>query len=250
VRLAKRSLVAWASLVSLVIADSAYAQMTDPLLQPSPFSSLQTGAALAPWAPVRLGIALRPTRYDLVADGDQVVLHAVANAAASGLAHPVAIDTGHIRVIAWRWKIAGLIRNADLRVAAREDAPARVVLEFDGDKSKLTAAERGLYALGKYVIGRELPYASLAYVWSNELPVDTIVESAHSRRIRMIVATTGSSGVGTWQSVTRDVHADFQRAFGESPGRLQVVGVLTDTDDTGGHAEAWYGDIRFTTGAR
>jgi hypothetical protein len=41
------------------------------------------------------------------------------------------------------------------------------------------------------------------------------------------------------------VRADFRRAFGEEPGALLAVGVLTDTDNTDGHAEAWYGDIRF-----
>jgi len=35
------------------------------------------------------------------------------------------------------------------------------------------------------------------------------------------------------------------RAFGEEPGTLTAVGVLTDSDNTDGHAEAWYGDIRF-----
>jgi hypothetical protein len=62
----------------------------------------------------------------------------------------------------------------------------------------------------------------------------------------MIVASSGAAGVGAWQSLTRDVRADFRRAFGEEPGALRAVGVLTDTDNTDGHAEAWYGDIRFT----
>ena len=33
--------------------------------------------------------------------------------------------------------------------------------------------------------------------------------------------------------------------FGEEPGRMTEVGVLTDTDNTGASVEAWYGDIEF-----
>jgi hypothetical protein len=38
--------------------------------------------------------------------------------------------------------------------------------------------------------------------------------------------------------------ADFQRAFGESPGQLVGIALLTDTDNTGAKAEACYGDVR------
>ena len=33
--------------------------------------------------------------------------------------------------------------------------------------------------------------------------------------------------------------------FGEEPGPLTSVGVLTDSDNTGATVDAWYGDIRF-----
>jgi len=45
--------------------------------------------------------------------------------------------------------------------------------------------------------------------------------------------------------MSRNVHDDFVRAFGEEPGMLTAVGVMTDTDNADGYAEAWYGDIRF-----
>jgi hypothetical protein len=65
----------------------------------------------------------------------------------------------------------------------------------------------------------------------------------------MIVASSGADAVGTWQSLTRNVRADFVRAFGEEPGPLTAIGVLTDSDNTDGHAVAWYGDIRLEPAA-
>ena len=56
--------------------------------------------------------------------------------------------------------------------------------------------------------------------------------------------STPSRQVGTWQTLRRNILDDFVRAFGEQPGRLTAVGVLTDTDNTGEQAVAWYGPIR------
>ena len=61
----------------------------------------------------------------------------------------------------------------------------------------------------------------------------------------ILVASSGAGGVGKWQTLSRNVLEDFCRAFGEEPGMLTDVGVLTDTDNTQSSAEAWYGDIRF-----
>ena len=38
---------------------------------------------------------------------------------------------------------------------------------------------------------------------------------------------------------------DYRRAFGEDPPRIGAVAIMTDTDNTGEEAVAWYGAIRF-----
>ncbi|HEX6137887.1 MAG TPA: DUF3047 domain-containing protein [Casimicrobiaceae bacterium] len=221
------------------------AQAAAALTQLPRFSQMKPGGALAPWEPVTIVFGKRSTRYDLVDDHGTVVLHAIADNAASGLGHAAQFELRDAPVIAWRWKIAALIAEADSYKAGREDAPARIVLEFDGDRKKLTLLERGIYRVAEEVAGRELPYATLMYIWSNRVPVGTLIANPRTRRVQMIVASSGPAGVGAWQSLARDVRADFRRAFGEEPGRLLAVGVLTDTDNTDGHAEAWYGDIVF-----
>ena len=37
--------------------------------------------------------------------------------------------------------------------------------------------------------------------------------------------------------------ADFELAFGEAPGALLGIAVMTDSDNTQSTAQAWYGDI-------
>ena len=61
----------------------------------------------------------------------------------------------------------------------------RIVLGFDGDKSKLTLSEKTSSLLAKTATGRELPYAQLVYVWANTAPVGHgHPESAHQARAR------------------------------------------------------------------
>ncbi len=209
------------------------------------FSRMTAGGSTAPWVPVPITDRKRSTRYNLVNDAGTVVLHADADNAASVLAMATDIDLRVTPIVSWRWKVAELIADADPRLASTEDSPARLVFEFDGDKSKLPLLERGVFGLSKALSGRELPYATLMYVWENREPVGTVIPNPRTRRVQMVVASSGSRGVGAWQSLSRDVRADFVRAFGEEPGKLTAVGVLTDTDNTASHAEAWYGDIQF-----
>lgn len=212
----------------------------------TPFSTARAGDTLpAGWTEFRLGPLKTPTVYRFVEDQGVVVLQAHAEAAASGLLAPVRFDINAAPIMQWRWKVAQLIEGADNAVASREDSPVRIILNFDGDRSQMSFADRTSSALAKRVTGRELPYAELMYIWSNRLPIGTVIANPHTHRVEMVVATTGPANVGQWVTVRRNVVEDFRRAFNEAPGRLFEVGVLTDTDNTGATVDAWYGDIRF-----
>jgi hypothetical protein len=79
--------------------------------------------------------------------------------------------------------------------------------------------------------------------------VDTVLPNLHTSRIKMIVADSGDGNVGQWQERLRNVVEDFKKAFGEEPGRITSVAVMTDTDNTGESALAYYGDISFRRSA-
>jgi hypothetical protein len=242
------------SILALIAVAPAFAQSpttteTAPLV--APFSAGRPGVTFpAGWIPIKINDQKKPTLYDLVDDQGTIVLHAVADGAASLLGVHGAFDPRAAPVIAWRWKISRLIESADNAVVSKEDSPVRIVLEFDGDKSKLSVGDRSAIATGKLLSGRELPYATLMYIWSNKEPVGKVIANPRTRRVQMVVASSGASGVGNWQSLSRNAVEDFRRAFGEDPGKLTGVAVLTDTDNTGEKAEAWYGDIVFQPAAR
>ena len=59
------------------------------------------------------------------------------------------------------------------------------------------------------------------------------------------VAESGREKLGVWQDQSRDIYADFVRAFGEAPGRITSIAIMTDTDNTGENVHAYYGDMVF-----
>lgn len=142
------------------------------------------------------------------------------------------------------WKVDALAAGADLSDAEYEDSPVRVVLAFDGDRTRLSSRVHMLSELTRLLTGEPLPYATLAYVWSNTEPVGTVILNPRTDRIRKLVVASGTEALGQWRDHQRDVQADFVRAFGETPGPLLAVALMTDTDNTQSRLSAWYGALK------
>ena len=230
--------------------DKTSAPDTVALPQVGSFSNQPPGAALPQgWQPWILSAFKRPTSYQLVSREGKTVIRADAKSSASGLIHPLALDPGTYPLLQWRWKVDALITKADNAQKHLEDAPARLVVSFDGDMEKLTPQDRMLFDNVRILTGQQMPYATLMYIWGNHTPRETVITNKHTSRVRMIVVESGRDKLGNWQNMTRNVVEDYQRAFGEEPGRISAVGIMTDTDNTGGNAHAYYGDILFRKNA-
>ena len=210
------------------------------------FSANRPGQGLPwGWEPLVLSRAKTPTQYDLVVDSatQKVVLHAIATRSASGLKQRLSVEPQARPVVQWRWRVVRQIDGADNADRDAEDAPVRLLLFFDGDKRQLPAAEQMKIELARLVSGRDMPYATLMYIWANRHPVGALIPSGHTARLQMIVAGAGSDRLGQWKDFERNYVEDFRHAFGEAPGRLIGVAVMTDTDNTGAEVDAFYGDI-------
>jgi len=166
------------------------------------------------------------TRYSLELTGGTNALRADSRAAASGLYREIKVDLGKTPILNWSWKVDHVLVGADERTRAGDDYPARVYVVFSG----------GLYFWRTRAIN---------YVWSNRQPLDSSWPSAFTGNARMIAVESGASRAGRWINERRDVRADYRHLFGEEPGHVDAVAIMTDTDNTGAAATAWYGDIWF-----
>ncbi|QAU35776.1 DUF3047 domain-containing protein [Janthinobacterium sp. 17J80-10] len=210
----------------------------------SMFSSGPAGGLPNGWMPMVIFKHKNRTDYSLVAERDRTVLRAFSSNASSGLMQRVSIDPQEQPLLRWQWKIGTLGESIAHAQELMEDTPARIILGFDGDKESLSFSEQILFETAKLITGHEFPYATLMYEWHGKEPAGTIRHSKRSSRIRHVVVENGTDSVGKWREFERNIIEDFERAYGEKPGRLIGVGILTDSDFTGESVETWYGDIR------
>lgn len=173
------------------------------------------------------------------------VLHARSDHSASMYRRALRIEPEQLGLVSFSWKVGALLSDADVRESETGDAVVRVMLAFEGDASRLSARTRLMFDLMQSLTGEAPPFATLMYVWDSRAEVDSVVLNRRSDRIRKIVLESGPAHLGQWRSYQRDVRADYRRAFGEDPGALIGVAVMTDSDNTKSRAEAWYGEIRF-----
>jgi hypothetical protein len=212
------------------------------------FSQMKQGDPLpAAWEPWGANSGKRPTEYRLAATMHGTVLEANAERAGTGLYRKIRISPYRQPYVEWAWRVDRLIPGADVRMAGREESPARLVVSFHGDPEKLDFEQRAKLRLAKAVAGEALPYAMLIYVWSNDERAETIVPNPHIDRIRMIVVERGEAQLGHWVQYRRNILKDYRRAFDEDPGDIVAVGVLTNTNNAQHSAHALYGDITFTS---
>ncbi len=154
--------------------------------------------------------------------------------------HLTAPQLGNVK---FSWKVPALIPNANMAVREADDSPVRIVLAFEGDRSRFSGKNAIMSELSHTLTGEPLPFATLMYVWCNTRPPDTVIFNPRTDRIRKIVVESGAKNLNQWLNYERNIRADFMKAFGEPPGALVGIAIMTDTDNTHSKASAWYGPV-------
>jgi hypothetical protein len=193
----------------------------------------------APWRVVGLPKQDFPlTRFTAETVDGRAAVRIEAERSYGNLVHPVEPPDGG-RTLSWTWRLDTPITGADLRRKAGDDAALKVCALFDLPLEALGMIESAKMRMARAVSGEWLPAATLCYVWDPALPVGTLLPNAHSPRLRWIVARGAGTPLGGWQAETRDLHADFLRAFGDEAREvppLKAIALGADADNTGGRS--------------
>jgi DUF3047 family protein len=210
------------------------------------FSSLQTGLDKPhEWEPLVFKKIKQHTRYELVSENGMVVVKAVSVAAASGLIRKIQIDPRTHPILEWRWKVANILEKGDVTKKTGDDYAARIYVSFVYDPAKLSFFERTKYQTAKMLYGEYPPTGIVNYIWGSHARLDSIVPSPYTTRAMMISVASGSAKIGQWVTHRRNLLEDYRKAFQSEPPMISGVAIMTDTDNTGESATAFYGDIIF-----
>ncbi|HXE97405.1 MAG TPA: DUF3047 domain-containing protein [Dongiaceae bacterium] len=182
---------------------------------------------LAGWEPK---VFKGSTDYLVQQDNGRTVVKAVSHAAASGMVRKIHFEPSQYRYLRWSWKIAHTIKDGDEKTKAGDDYAARLYVLFPG---------RYFWQM-----------KAINYIWANRLPMGEHVPNPFASNAKMLAVESGNGKAGQWVYEERDLLADYRLLFGADPEAADAIAIMTDTDNTGGNAEAWYGEISLSTAGR
>ena len=226
-----RALAGWVGSLGMLLGGCASRQLIVPLIPPlisSPKASIlwtEPFDRLDPWRWREIEVSGRRTEYQVLQHEQRSALQARSAAGASILLSAVRFDPDTYEWISWDWRVDQPVTGEDLTRKEGSDAAARVYVYFKT---------------------RGLPWQkrNIDYVWSSELPVGTILTSAHASTSKIIVAESGSEHLGQWRHVERNVEEDYRACFHKNPPQVIAIGLMSDTDSTGGEALAYFDELQ------
>ena len=148
-------------------------------------------------------------------------------------------------IVEWRWKVSNILQKGDVTKKEGDDYPARIYITFAYDPSKLSFGNRVKYKTAKLLYGAYPPTGAINYIWGNHAVIDTIVPNPYTDRAMMIAVDSGSEKINQWVTQSRNLLEDYRKAFQTDPPMISGVAIMTDTDNTGESARAYYGNIIF-----
>ena len=168
------------------------------------------------------------TSYTEVIRNGRQVIRAESNGSASILFRELRIDLEKTPYLNWSWLVEEIIPGLDERTKSGDDYPARIYI----------VANDGL-----------LPWQSKAvnYVWAGTLSKETRWKSAFTDSSLMIAVRSGDSEKNRWVREKRNVKADFQQFLGKTIRYVDMIALMSDTDNSGASVRAEYGDIYFSS---
>jgi hypothetical protein len=216
------------------------AQESDkPILKP-----FSTASTLEPeWQPLEFPNIDKTSDYQLVQDNGEQVVMASTDGGASGLIARIRVKPGDRLMLRWRWKVSSVYENGDARAKDGDDYPARIYVAFEFEADKAGFFERAKRKAAAALFGEELPGNALNYIWANRLEQGEIVPNPFTDSTMMLAVESGNEKAGEWATAERDIVADYRKAFGAEPPPLVGVAIMSDSDNTGESAKAWYGDV-------
>ena len=177
------------------------------------------------------------TFYQIATVDNMEVLRAVSQNGASGLFIEQRIDLAKTPFINWRWKIQNRLSGLQEKNKSGDDYVARIYLVI----------KKGWLGLNSQVMN---------YVWSSNNRQGNIWNNAYvGEKVKMLAVRDKDAKLNTWYDEKRNVYQDFIHYFGDKGSAkanlnayryIDVIALMTDTDDSAKKAESFYGNISFT----
>ncbi|MGY5449970.1 DUF3047 domain-containing protein [Agarivorans sp. MS3-6] len=179
----------------------------------------------------------RETQYRVLQYKNRIAIQAKSDNSASGLLLRTQIDLLATPFINWSWLSESKLPLLDEQSKQGDDYVARIYVLIDG----------GLLFWNTQC---------LSYVWSSRQDKGRVWNNAFAgANVKMLSIRGRDDLISQWYSEKRNVYDDLIKYFGDKGSAqanlqayryIDVIAIMTDTDNSGSKAESYYGDIIFT----
>ncbi|MEO8250357.1 MAG: DUF3047 domain-containing protein, partial [Burkholderiales bacterium] len=192
----------------LLASTQAHAQAAPQL---SPFAPPGAAAPAPPWhfEGFADSVSKGATRFEIVDDGGIPALKLSADNAYGTLVHPWRGAAPGL--LAWRWRLVSGVPTADIMTKAGDDSALKVCVMFDQPLDQMPLFERTTLRLARATSGKDLPAATVCYLWDAKYPKGTAGANPYTERLRFIVLRGPQDPLGPWFEEQRNVNDDFQK---------------------------------------
>lgn len=158
----------------------------------------------------------------LCKDETPACVHLRSVKASFSLERSLDVDPAQTPYLSWKWKVSQLPPGGDFRRSASDDQAAQVLVAF-ADRRVLT------------------------YIWDTSAPqgLSQNASSIPLVRIFAFVCRSGAAEANRWLDESRNVAADYERAFGRPAPRVKGVRLQINSQHTGSVAESYFGEVAF-----
>jgi hypothetical protein len=149
-------------------------------------------------------------------------LHLKSMAASFALEHKVDVVPSQMPYLTWRWKVTQLPAGGDFRRSTTDDQAAQILVAFEDNRV-------------------------LTYIWDTSAPKGTAAQASPFPFLHIfaVVCESGVADANRWISESRNVAADYARAFGRAASRVKGLRLQINSQHTGTVAESYFGEVAF-----
>lgn len=160
--------------------------------------------------------------FEVCNDAQIPCLHLKSSKASFALQRDVDVDPLQMPYLSWHWKVTKLPMGGDFRRAATDDQAAQVLVAF-ADRRVLT------------------------YLWDTTAPKGTAESASDFPLVHIfaVVCESGPAQANQWLSESRNVQADYARAFDKPAPRVKGLRLQINSQHTGTIAESYFGEVAF-----
>jgi hypothetical protein len=155
-------------------------------------------------------------------DRSDACVHLKSVKASFSLERNIDVDPSQLPLLTWQWKVAQLPLTGDFRHSSTDDQAAQVLVAFDDRRI-------------------------VSYVWDTNAPKGseqrtTFIPLVH---VFAVAVQSGAADTNRWISESRNVAADYQRAYGKPAPHVKGLRLQINSQHTGTVAESYFGEVAF-----